>query len=577
MLLALCCSSYARKVTGSVTCGTEKLEGVIVTDGENFTLTKKNGKFSFEINDDADFVHIVTPSGYVADWSTGVPAFYIPAQDCDKFHFNLQKLAAGPGYHLLAITDTQTNTDAHMDEFAGKPMDDIINTVNGFTSPAVGINLGDITWDNVDLLDRYRTEILRTGIPFYPVIGNHDHMAADGTDKAASADYRRLLGPESYAFFLGKELVIVLDNVIYGTDYTNTVSGYTPEVILWVKELEKLVPSETAVYVAQHAPFAGGRKLRNANALLDILRGRKVVFLSGHTHENYNHNIEKNITEHNVAAICGAWWDTIHCADGTPRGYKVFTKEGKSLTWYYKPIDFPKSRIAFAYGLGQTKKHPNSIVVNVWDWDPQWKVEWYEDGEYKGKMDPIYEIAPDYVKGLTEAYERYGEEIPGWKQPALSGHHFAATPDRYAKQVTVSVTGRFGQTWVETFNLAGYEEIEMECTSLEDAKAAIDAGANMIKMTMYPAKDGKIMAGSPDGLTLEETLDAVEDYIADQGCSPIRYHLVMIPQKQYLKYIDACMLELWPRFLEDRLLITCPEGLMLNRLKELYPELHFAE
>ena len=139
------------------------------------------------------------------------------------------------------------------------------------------------------------------------------------------------------------------------------------------------------------------------------------------------------------------------------------------------------------------------------------------------------------------------------------------------------MTGRFGQTWVETFNLAGYEEIEMECTSLEDAKAAIDAGANMIKMTMYPAKDGKIMAGSPDGLTLEETLDAVEDYIADQGCSPIRYHLVMIPQKQYLKYIDACMLELWPRFLEDRLLITCPEGLMLNRLKELYPELHFAE
>lgn len=75
MLLALGAASFAadaRKVSGSVISGEEKLAGVIVTDGENFTQTKKNGKFSFEINDDAEFVYIVTPSGYVADWSTGV-------------------------------------------------------------------------------------------------------------------------------------------------------------------------------------------------------------------------------------------------------------------------------------------------------------------------------------------------------------------------------------------------------------------------------------------------------------------------------------------------------------------------
>ena len=94
---------------------------------------------------------------------------------------------------------------------------------------------------------------------------------------------------------------------------------------------------------------------------------------------------------------------------------------------------------------------------------------------------------------------------------------------------------------------------------------------------MYPSENGEILAGSQNGLTLKETLDAVEEYVSEQGCSPVRYHLVMIPQTQYLKYIDACMQELWPRFLEDRLLITCPEGLMLKRLKELYPELHLAE
>ena len=61
-------AAQARKVTGSVMCGETKLEGVIVTDGEHFTKTARNGKFAFEVNDNAEFVYIVTPSGYVADW-----------------------------------------------------------------------------------------------------------------------------------------------------------------------------------------------------------------------------------------------------------------------------------------------------------------------------------------------------------------------------------------------------------------------------------------------------------------------------------------------------------------------------
>ena len=115
MLLTVCFGTYARSVKGSVTCGDDKLEGVIVTDGENFTLTRKSGKFAFEINDDAEFVYIVTPSGYVADWSSGVPAFYLPVQGTDRFDFSLQKTAAGHNYHIVAIADTQTQNDMHMD------------------------------------------------------------------------------------------------------------------------------------------------------------------------------------------------------------------------------------------------------------------------------------------------------------------------------------------------------------------------------------------------------------------------------------------------------------------------------
>ena len=68
-LVLVCFAAQARKVSGSVVSGEEKLSGVIVTDGTNFTQTGKNGKFSFEIRDNAEFVYIVTPAGYAGEWS----------------------------------------------------------------------------------------------------------------------------------------------------------------------------------------------------------------------------------------------------------------------------------------------------------------------------------------------------------------------------------------------------------------------------------------------------------------------------------------------------------------------------
>lgn len=79
-LLIFCSYAQARKVSGKVVSGEESLSGVIVTDGTNFTTTKNSGKFSFEIKDDAEFVYIVTPAGYAADWSSGVPAFFKRAE-----------------------------------------------------------------------------------------------------------------------------------------------------------------------------------------------------------------------------------------------------------------------------------------------------------------------------------------------------------------------------------------------------------------------------------------------------------------------------------------------------------------
>jgi predicted phosphodiesterase len=434
--VALNTTAQARKVTGKVISGGEKLSGVIVTDGTSFTQTKKNGKFSFDIKDDAEFVYIVTPAGYAADWSTGVPAFYQSAEGKDNFVFDLLKTDNSGDYSIIAVSDPQTKTKKHFSQFAAEPMAELCEAAADLEGAVAGIILGDICWDSLELLEDYKAEIVRAGIPFYPVVGNHDNEAYVKGDKEASATYRSKMGPENYAFYLGKDIVIVLDNIIYDTDFRMT-AGYTSEVIDWVKELMKTVPSEAEVYIAHHVTIGRGqRKIKNASTLLEILRGRKVTVLSGHTHINSINKIEKNVIEHNVGSICGAWWDTQHCSDGTPRGYKVLTRHGGKLTWYYKPVDYSKKHIAEAYGIGQTKLHPNSVVVNVWDWDDAWKVEWYEDGVHMGSMEKVSEVSPVFVEEIEAAYA--GSEIPSWKRPQLSAHNFAATPSRYAKSVTVT-------------------------------------------------------------------------------------------------------------------------------------------
>ena len=91
-LAILAFSAEARKVKGSVTCDGKGLSSVVVTDGESFTKTKGNGSFKFEIADSAEFVYIITPAGYAADWSKGSPEFYKKAENNDNFsYFSLQR------------------------------------------------------------------------------------------------------------------------------------------------------------------------------------------------------------------------------------------------------------------------------------------------------------------------------------------------------------------------------------------------------------------------------------------------------------------------------------------------------
>lgn len=456
-LFVIAQAADARRVTGVVKYDGIGLSEVIVTDGESFTTTADNGKFSFDINDDAEFVYIVTPSGYVADWSSGSPEFYKKAKGVDHFSFELTRTEGGnKEYNIIAVSDPQPRSDEHFDEFVGKPLEDIRRTAAALKGQSVGIVLGDICFDVLPLMERWKDDIVRAGIPFYPVVGNHDHDRAFNDDKLSIHEYHRLFGPENYAFFLGSDLVIVLDNIIYHSR-SGYEEGYTDQIVDWVEGLMKYVPKKADIYLAQHASLnvIEQPKVNAANneRMLEILDGHKVNIISGHTHINGNFQCSPTVAEHNVATICGTWWDTYHCNDGTPRGYKVFNKKNGRLSWYYKSVDKDPDFQYEIFMPGEAPKHPDHLVVNIWDCDHKWEVVWFEDGKRKGPMEQVSELSPIHMAELEAKYAPTGQKPKSYRRTIEATHYYAAKPSEGAEEITVVIKNRFGKTWKESIRL----------------------------------------------------------------------------------------------------------------------------
>ena len=252
----------------------------------------------------------------------------------------------------------------------------------------VGIALGDVAWNKLEMFDAYKEAIATIGIPFYAVIGNHDHIQ-NRSGVAAGEAYEAAFGPYNYAFWLGEDLVIGVEGLIFkasghedpGKSSNNYDEGYPQETLDFVKGLLQYVPKGTHIYMAQHSTirFVFPRKTRNiknADKMLAILDGYKVDILSGHTHIMNTVVVNDNVTDHNAAALGGAWWATDWCKDGTPRGYQVISSVGGKVDWQWHNLDYPDSFQVQFIGMDQAPLHRNAVVANVWMADENWTVEW---------------------------------------------------------------------------------------------------------------------------------------------------------------------------------------------------------
>lgn len=83
------------------------------------------------------------------------------------------------------------------------------------------------------------------------------------------------------------------------------------------------------------------------------------------------------------------------------------------------------------------------ILANVWNWDEEWKVEWYEDGKYMGEMEHFTGFDPE-AKAICSDKKRVEYD---WISPIRTEHMFRALPKNREALIEVCVTDRFGNVY----------------------------------------------------------------------------------------------------------------------------------
>ncbi|MFI2742400.1 calcineurin-like phosphoesterase C-terminal domain-containing protein [Zhouia sp. PK063] len=453
--------------TGQVLGNNAGIEKVAVSNGFDIVYTDNKGYYELPQHEKAKFIFISLPAGYEIPTKKGIAQFYqeiATLKSTENINFSLKKLKVSDDKHKFIVwADPQIRTkkDAHLLNTISAP-DTLKHIQTLGKQPIFGIGCGDLIWDKYELFTDYRKAVAQTKIPFWQVIGNHDQDYSARSDEGSANKFSEQFGPNYYSFNRGKVHYVVLDDVFFmGID--RRYIGYVTETQLeWLEKDLKTIPEKSLVVVALHIPTHTGNTRRqhlkedkdgsmvmNRQALYDILKNYKVQFISGHTH--FNEVWEKdNMMEHNLGTLCGAWWTGPICGDGTPSGYSVFEVDGNEVSWYYKSTGYEKEHQLKIHTKGTDKELPQHIIANVWNYDPAWKVEWFEDGTEKGEMQQYTGLDPEAVQLYL------GEQLPQtrkWVEPMLTDHLFIAKPSNTAKQITVKVTDRFGNVYQDKISL----------------------------------------------------------------------------------------------------------------------------
>lgn len=376
-------------VYGVVSTADGPVQGVVVSDGVEVSVTDERGIYQLQSEKKWGYVFISVPSGYEVPAEGVLPQFYKmmkgDAATTERVDFSLTEVEGQDNYKVFMLGDMHlANRTGDLGQFM-----DFTEDLNSYRAlhqheKMYAITLGDMTWDlywysNSYALPEYLNTINNQvkGLQIFHTIGNHDYDYKATSDEEAGSRFMDYIAPTYYSFNIGKVHYVVLDDIdcsnYDGTtsrDYEKRVSA---EQLSWLSKDLAYVDKSTPLVVVMHAQlfypsqtegFKIDHDVLNTTQLLDVLDGYKVHFVTGHTHLSFNVTPEDDVTggrevyEHNAGAICASWWWSgyltpgVHISpDGTPGGYSVWDVNGTDIKWIYKATGWTEDYQFRSYDL----------------------------------------------------------------------------------------------------------------------------------------------------------------------------------------------------------------------------------
>ena len=231
-----------------------------------------------------------------------------------------------------------------------------------------------------------------------------------------------------YLFPLGADRKVLIEKLMEDASKRGIALRLTGLLTEDCRELERLFP--------------GRFRFHNARGDYDyIYNVRDLALLKGKAYQskrNFANRFQKNHPDCQVVPIEG---ETLEAVKKMLEAWYANRQEKDPQG------DYHMERAAL------TKALVEHLVINVWDCDPKWKVEWFEDGKYRGLMEQVSELSPIHTAELKAKYAQTGKEPKDYRLTKKAIHYYAAKPSEGAKEITIVIKNRFGKTWKETIQL----------------------------------------------------------------------------------------------------------------------------
>ena len=523
-------------IVGVVEADGKPMQGVIVSDGYEVTTTDKKGCYYLNSAKKNGNVFITIPSGYEVNVEGAIPHYWAllnaPATETERHDFAL-KSVNNDRHAIMAVTDIHlANQSEDLKQFKTKFMPRLNEEVEKFRSqgiPVYTICMGDSSFDTFwyDFLfdiGTFRQTLADVKYPtaVFHTMGNHDNDGAtpydENTDFNATEKYRKAFGPTYYSFNIGKIHYIMLDNVVYINKPTadqkpgkniagsrNHVHYVTDEQLEWLKkDLAFVKDKNTPIVIGMHCPIIRYKNLNNGPIkiltkeeetvkLLEILKDYSDVHLfTGHNHRNFTcHGKDDptqpligNIIDHNISAVCGAWWSTAAhggltlSKEALPAGFEVFSMDGRNMEWYFSSLDEGSDKQFRTFDMNTVRKYfnedpevrvfydhyppkarfdlrktkDNRVDINVYAWETTWKISVKE--VETGKMLDVKESPSENPLAILSYYipktvwaRSFRSKYKSRSRNPHMFHTVASAPDT---TLEITVTDGFGREYKET-------------------------------------------------------------------------------------------------------------------------------